>query len=74
MIILTYIYIKSNGVSIPSSLSFSTKRLTRPLDNLNINIKKVYMILILDNDLVSGKVVIEGFNDIINIGNNNGKY
>jgi hypothetical protein len=72
---LTYIYAESNGVSIPSSLSFSTERLTRPLDGLNIT--NICAILIFDDSPVAGKVVVEerpGVNDTVDIGNNDKKY
>ncbi len=74
MIVLTYIYAESNDVSIPPSLYFSPERLTGPLDALNIDTKKVCAILIFDDGPASGKVVVEGFDDTVNTGNNDGKY
>jgi hypothetical protein len=74
VIVLTYIYAESNGVSISSSLSFSRERLTGPLEGLNIDTKKVCAILILDDGPGSGMVVVEGFENSVNTGNNDGKY
>lgn len=66
----------SYNVSIPSSLAVSQECLTRPSDAIKID-TEICAILILDDDSVAGKVVIEGISgadDIINIGNNDKRY